>query len=89
MINRNLIFKKRTNEGSLSFYKITEKVYEIPLDPFFLTELNYSNIEEKNSQCVLPEILTQPAIPIEVKIQTQSIQSTQNVLMETVNEIVI
>ena len=43
-------------------------------------------IGEENSQYNLPEILNQPAIPIERNIQTLSIQSTQNVPMETVKK---
>ena len=61
----------------------------MPLEPSYLTELNYSNIKGENSQYVLPGILTQTAIPIEKNIETQSIQFTKNVLMETVNENVI
>ena len=86
MIKLNLIFNKKTNQGLDSFYKTTEKSEEIPLDLSYLTESNHSNIGEENSQYDLSEILSQPAIPIEQNIQTPSIQSTQNVPTETVNE---
>ena len=55
----------------------------------FLTEWNYSNIGEKNSQYDLSEILSEPAIPIERNLQTPSMQSTRNVPTETVNQQVI
>ena len=86
MIKLNLIFNKKTDQGLDSFYKTTEKSEEIPLDLSYLTESNHSNIGEENSQYDLSEILSQPAIPIEQNIQTPSIQSTQNVPTETVNE---
>ena len=86
MIKLNLIFNKKTDQGLDSLYKTTEKNEEIPLDLSYLTESNHSNIGEENSQYDLSEILSQPAIPIEQNIQTRSIQSTQNVPMETVNE---
>ena len=83
-LKRNLIFNKKTEQGLDLFY-ITEKNEEIPLAFSYLTESNHSNIEE-NSQYDLSETLSQPAIPIEQNVQTPSIQSTQNVLTETVNE---
>ena len=67
------------------FYKTTEKNEEIPLNPSYLTESNHSNIEE-NSQYDLSGILSQSVIPVEQNIQTPSIQSTQNVPTDTVNE---
>ena len=84
-LKRNLIFNKKTDQG-LDLLYITEKNEEIPLALSYLTESNHSNIEEENSQYDLSEILSQPAIPIEQNIQTPSIQSTQNVPTETVNE---
>ena len=86
MIKLNLIFNKKTKQGLDSFYKTTEKSEEIPLDLSYFTESNHSNIGEENSQYDLSEILSQPTIPIEQNIQTLSIQSTQNVPMQTVNE---
>ena len=86
MIKLNLIFNKKTDQGLDSFYKTTEKSEEIPLDLSYLTESNHSNIGEENSQYDLSEILSQSTIPIEQNIQTPSIQSTQNVPTETVNE---
>ena len=86
MIKLNLIFNKKTDQGLDSLYKTTEKNEEIPLDLSYLTESNHSNIGEENSQCDLSEILSQPTIPIERNLQTPSIQSTQNVSTETVNE---
>ena len=86
MIKLNLIFNKKTDQGLDLFYKTTEKSEEIPLDLSYLTESNHSNIEEENSQYDLFEMLSQPTIPIEQNIQTPSIQSTQNVPTETVNE---
>ena len=67
------------DQGLDSFHKTTEKDDEIPLDLSYLTE-------EENCQYDLPEILSQLAIPTEGNIQTLSIQSTQNVPTETVNE---
>ena len=46
----------------------------------------YSTFRILQNQYDLSEILSQPAIPIERNIQTPSIQSTQNVPTETVNE---
>ena len=86
MIKLNLIFNKKADQGLDSFYKTTQKNEEIPLDLSYLTESNHSNIGEENSQYDLSEILSQPAIPLEQNIQTPSIQSTQNVLTETVSE---
>ena len=86
MIKLNLIFNKKTDQGLDSLYKTTEKNEEIPLDLSYLTESNHSNIGEENSQYDLSEILSQPAIPIEQNIQTLSIQFTQNVPTETINE---
>ena len=50
MINVNLIFNKKADQGLDLFYKTTEKDDEIPLDLSYLTELNHSNVGEKNSQ---------------------------------------
>ena len=86
MIKLNLIFTKKTDQGLDLFYKTTEKSEEISFDLSYLTESNHSNIGDENSQYDLSEILSQPAIPIEQNIQTPCIQSTQNLLMETVNE---
>ena len=86
MIKLNLIFNKKTDQGLDSFYKTTEKSEEIPLDLSYLTESNHSNIGEENSQYDLSEILSQPTMPIEQNIETPSIQSTQDVPTETVNE---
>ena len=86
MIKLNLIFHKKIYQGLDSSYKTTEKSEEIPLDVSYLTESNHSNIGEENSQHDLSEILSQPTIPIEQNLQTPSIQSTQNVPTETVNE---
>ena len=68
MIKLNLIFNKKTDQGLDSFYITIEKYEEIPLDLFYLTESNHSNIGEENSQYDLSEILCQPAIPIEQNI---------------------
>ena len=76
MINVNLIFNKKTDQGLDLLYKTTEKDDEIPLDLSYLSELNHSNVGENNSQYDLSEILSQPAIPIERNIQMPSIQST-------------
>ena len=86
MINLNLIFLKKVDEGLDLFYKTKEKDDAIPLEISYLTESNHSNIGEKNSQYDLSEILSRSVIPTETNIQTPSIQSTQNVPMETVNE---
>ena len=86
MINLNLIFNKKTDQGLDWFYKTIEKDDEILLDFAYLTESNHSNIGEENSQYDLSEILSQPRIPIERNIQTSSIQSAQNAPTETVNE---
>ena len=50
MINLNLVFNKKTDQGLDSFYKTTENNDEIPLDLSYLTESNHSNIGEENSQ---------------------------------------
>ena len=50
MINLDLVFNKKTDQGLDSFYKTTEKDDEIPLDLSYLTESNHSNIGEENSQ---------------------------------------
>ena len=86
MIKLNLLSNKKTDQGLDSFYKTTEKNEEIPLDLSYLAESNHSNIGKENSQYDLSEILSQPAIPVEQNIQTPSIQSTQSVPTETVNE---
>ena len=86
MINLNLTFNKKTDQRLDSFYKTTEKDDEILLDLSYVTKSNHSNLGEENSQYDLSEILSQPAIPIERNIQMSSIQSTQNVPAETVNE---
>ena len=86
MINLNLIFNKITDQGLDSFYKTAAKNDEIPLGLSYITESNHSNIGEENSQYDLSEILSQLAIPIERNIETPSIQSTQNVPTESVNE---
>ena len=86
MINLNLNFKKKADQGLDSFYRTTKKDDEISLEISYLTESNHSNIGEKNSQYDLSEILSRSVIPTETNIQTPSIQSTQNVPMETVNE---
>ena len=49
MINLNLIFNKKTDQGLDSFYKTIEKDDEIPLHLSYLTESNHSNIGEENS----------------------------------------
>ena len=85
-IKLNLIFNKKTDQGLHSFYKTTEKNEEIPLDLSYLTESHHSYIGEEDSQYDLSEILSQPAIPTEQNMQKPSIQSTQNVPMETVHE---
>ena len=77
LIKLILIFNKKTDQELDSFYITTEKDEEIPLD--------LSNIGEENCQYDLSEILSQSAITIEQNIQTPSIQSSQNVPTETVN----
>ena len=86
MIILNLIFNKKKNQGLDSFYKTLEKDDEIPLDLSYLTESSHSDIREENSGSDFSEIFCQPVIPVEENTQTPSIQSTQNVLTETVNE---
>ena len=86
MINLNLNFLKKADQGLDSFYRTAEKDDEISLGISYLTESNHSNIGEKNYQYDLSEILSRSVIPTETNIQTPSIQSTQNVPMETVNE---
>ena len=86
MINLNLMFNKKTDQGLDSFNKTTDN--EIPLKLSYLTETNHSNLEIENSQYDPSEVLRQPAVPIERNIQTLSIQSTQNLLTETVNELI-
>ena len=83
MINLNLIFTKKTDQGLDSFCKTIEKDDEMPLNISYLTKSNHSNTRKDNSQYDLSEILNQSTIPIERNIQTSSMQSTQNVPTET------
>ena len=55
----------KQDQGLDSFYKTKKKDDEIPLDISYLTE---SNIGGENSQYDLPEISSQPDIPIERNI---------------------
>ena len=70
MINLNLIFNKKADQGQFLdlFYKTTEQDDEKPLNFFYLTESNHSNIREEDSQYDLSEILSQSAIPVESNI---------------------
>ena len=86
MINLNLVFNKKTGQRLDSFSKTIKKDDDIQLNLSYLTELNHSNIGEENSQYNLSEILSQPGIPIEINIRTQSIQSTQNFHTEIANK---
>ena len=61
IINLNLFFNKKTDQGLDSFYKTTEDD-EKPLEIYYITELNQIGIGEENSQFDLSEILNQPAI---------------------------
>ena len=79
-IKLNLIFNKKTDQGLHSFYKTTEKNEEISLDLSYLAESHHSYIGEEDSQYDLSEILSLQ------NMQKPSIQSTQNVPMETVHE---
>ena len=56
MINLNLIFNKKIDQGLDSFYKTTEKDDEIPLDHSYIKLSNHSNIGEENSQYDLSEV---------------------------------
>ena len=44
MINLNLIFNKKADQGLDLFYKTTEKDYKMPLSLSYLTESNHSNV---------------------------------------------
>ena len=70
MINLNLIFNKKADQGQFLdlLYKTTEQDDEKPLNFFYLTESNHSNIREEDSQYDLSEILSQSAIPVESNI---------------------
>ena len=46
----DLNLPEKTDQGLDSFYKTVEKDDEIPLDLFYVTALNHSNIGEENSQ---------------------------------------
>ena len=74
MVNLKLTFNKKTYQGLYSFHKATEKDDEITLDLSFFAESDYSNIDEETLLYDDSEILSQPTIPIEINIQTPSIQ---------------
>ena len=44
MINLNLIFNKKADQGLDLFYKTTEKDDKMPLSLSYLTESNHSNV---------------------------------------------
>ena len=74
MVNLKLTFNKKTYQGLHSFHKTTEKDDEITLDLSFFAESDYSNIDEETLLYDHSEILSQPTIPIEINMQTPSMQ---------------
>ena len=62
MINKKLIYNKKTDQGLDSLYKNTEIDYETPLDLSYLSESRNSNNFEEDF-CNLSQILSQQFIP--------------------------
>ena len=85
MTNLNLIVNEKTDQARIRF-KTTEKKREDTTRPFLTYRNKPFKYRRREFQYDLSEILSQPAIPIELNIQTRSIQTTQNVSTENVNE---
>ena len=62
MINKKLIYNKKTDQGLESLHKNTEIDDETPLDLSYLSESKNSNNFEENAFCNLSQILSQQFI---------------------------
>ena len=70
MINKKLVYNKKTDNGLDSLCKNIEKDDETPLDCSYLSESKNSNTFEEEPFCNLSQILTQPPIPIAKDLET-------------------
>ena len=85
IINLNLIFNKKRDQGLDLFYKTTEQDDEIPPDLYYLTQSNHSNIGKENSQCNIWNFESVYYTNWK-KYGAPSIQSIRSVPTETVTE---
>ena len=70
MINKKLVYNKKTDNGLDPLYKNIEKDDETPLDCSYLSESKNSNTFQEEPFCNLSQILTQPPIPIAKDLET-------------------
>ena len=70
MINKKLIYNKKTDQGLDSLYENTEIDGETPLDLSYLSESKNSNNFEENTFCNLSQILSQQFIPQAKDLET-------------------
>ena len=70
MINKKLVYNKKTDNGLDPLYKNIEKDDETPLDCSYLSESKNSNTFEEEPFCNLSQMLTQPPIPIAKDLET-------------------
>ena len=70
MINKKLIYNKKTNQGLDSLYKNTEIDDETPLDLSYLSESKNTNNFEENTFCNFSQILSQQFIPQAKDLET-------------------
>ena len=70
MINKKLIYNKKTDQGLDSLYKNTEIDDETPLDLSYLSESKNSNNFEEDTFCGLSQILSQQFIPQAKDLET-------------------
>ena len=70
MINKKLIYNKKTDQGLDSLYKNTEIDDETPLDLSYLSESKNSNSFEEDTFCNLQQILSQQFIPQAKDLET-------------------
>ena len=70
MINKKLVYNKKTDNGLDSLYKNIEKDDGTPLDCSYLSESKNSNTVEEERFCNLSQMLTQPPTPIAKDLET-------------------
>ena len=70
MINKKLIYNKKTDQGLDSLYKNTEIDDETPLDLSYLSESKNSNNFEEDTFCNLSQTLSQQFIPQAKDLET-------------------
>ena len=70
MINKKLIYNKKTDQGLDSLYKNTEIDDETPLDLSYLSESKDSNNFEEDTFCNLSQIFSQQFIPQAKDLET-------------------